>query len=274
MPDNLTGSSYITQTPPNTQGKARVDLIKSDFDALVWQKGYDVFLDKAIKCPCRNVPDAQGLSNCKNCGGSGWLFINRKKTRMVIQSMNIDTRYKEWSEEKLGTARITALNEEQLAYMDRITVATGMITTSQVLFFKKHSDGKWRAMCIYPILELVDAFIFDKPEDPLIKAEKGQDFEIVNKNWIELSETHTQKEHPTISLRYRHNPMFHVVDLTRNVMTTKAIQKGKDIDTSMPLSAVAKLAHYVLDEQNFNGDYLNDNDYSEGCDVKYTNKEC
>jgi len=125
MADNQTGNQIIQQTPPNTQGKTRVDLDKSDFDALVWQKGYDVYVDKAMKCPCRNTPDSQALSNCRNCGGSGWIFFNRKETRMVLQSMNANNRYQEWSEEKLGTVRITSLNKEQLTYMDRITIKNG-----------------------------------------------------------------------------------------------------------------------------------------------------
>lgn len=271
--NTLSNTSYIAATPVNTQGKARVDLVKSDFDAVVWQKGYSVFLDRAIKCPCRNVSDNQGLSSCKNCGGSGWVFINRKATRMVIQSMNKDTQFKEWSVEKLGTARITSLNEDKLAYMDRITITSAISTTSQILHFKQHEDSVYRAMSIYPIKSVIDAFIFKDPSQLLLKAEQGVDFTIVGGNWIELAPIHNV-QNATISLRYEHNPMYHVIDLNRDIMTTKKLEGGKDVNKNLPISAIAKSAHYVLDEQNFNGDFLLDNSYQEGCDVKYTDKQC
>lgn len=269
--NNLSGKSFIQATPVNTEGKARVDLVKSDFDAFIWQKGYDVLLDRAIKCPCRNVSDNQGLSDCKNCGGSGWVFINRKQTRVVIQSMNKDTQFKEWSMERLGTARISSLNEERLAYMDRLTVTNATVVTSQTIHFKLHSDGIYRSPIIYPIKKVIYAFIFKGSNVPLHKAEENVDFTIKEGNWIELDQQHNQ-ENATLSIRYEHNPMYHVVDINRDVMTSKKSVGGKDFDKNLPISGIARLAHYVLDEQNFNGDFLLNNSYQENCDDKYINK--
>jgi hypothetical protein len=271
--DNLSGNSYIQATPVNTQGKARVDLVKSDFDAIIWQKGYDVLLDRAIKCPCRNVADNQGLSDCKNCGGSGWCFINRKATRMVLQSMNKDTQFKEWSMERLGTTRISCLNEERISYMDRITVTSATVTTSQTVHFKEHSDGVFRAAIIYPIKKLIYSFLFKGSQTPLFRAVEGTDFDIVDGNWIELKSQHNQ-DHPTMSLRYEHNPMYHILDTNRDVMTSKKSISGKNVKNNYPVSGIAKLAHYVLDEQSFNGDFLLDNSFEENCKDKYTDKQC
>jgi hypothetical protein len=260
------GNTIIAQTPTNTQGKARVDLVKSDFDAVVYQKGYDVHLDRAMKCPCRNTPDAQGLSSCKNCGGSGWMFYNRTLTRMVVQSMNSQTKFQEWSQEKLGTARITALNETMLGYMDRVTLINTKVINSQVLFFKAHQDSKKRAMCVYPIIDMLDAFIFEGTDQPLLPAERGVDYIIAGGNWLELTAKHDALENPTISIRYTHNPSFHIVDINRNTMTTKKLTAGVDVDKNLPVSAVARSSHYVLDEEKYTADYLFDNSYIKGCD--------
>lgn len=262
MGSNLSNNSPIAKPAPQLQGKARVDLVKSDFDALVWQKGYDVLLDKAIKCPCRNIPDNQALSDCKNCGGSGWVFINRTKTRMVIQAMNRDTQYKEWSEELLGTAKLTTLENEHLSYMDRITISNATQTVSQTVHFETHSDNKVRARAYYPILNVHEVFLFDQSNVPLIKAIEGEHF-VIKDNWIELTDQHNHFE--TLSIRYDYNPSYHIIDHTRAMLTTKVIKQGRDVDTALPVSAVAKLAHYVLDEENYNNQLLFDNSYTEQC---------
>jgi len=130
----------------------------------------------------------------------------------------------------------------------------------------------------FRIRNLIDAFIFKHSTDPLIKAERATDYEIVNHNWIELDQRHVDanlsetKQYPTMSIRYQHNPMYHIIDINRDTMTTKVLTKGRDGNVSLPLSAVGRSAHYVLDEENFNGDYLNNNDYNEGCDVTYVNR--
>lgn len=261
----------IKTTAPNLQGKARVDLVKSDFDAIVWQKGYDVILEKAIECPCRNRPDGQALSDCRNCGGSGWVFYNPVQTRMVIQSINKDTQYKEWSKENLGTAKISALNEQQLSYMDKITILNAVQTLNETLFFKQHSDGVYRAMSTYKIIDIVDIFEFVDSQHPL-KVLTENDYTIVNERWIELS--NVTEQYPTISIRYTYNPIYHILDINRDVMTSKKLIAGKDINKDFPVSAVGRVAHYILNIQNFNQEYLFDNSYDKGCGTESNFKRC
>jgi hypothetical protein len=62
----------------------RADFNKSDFETLIQQKGRDVVLEKAILCGCKDKQGNQ-QSNCKNCGGAGFLFINPKETRMIYK---------------------------------------------------------------------------------------------------------------------------------------------------------------------------------------------
>jgi len=261
----------VKTTAPNLQGKARVDLVKTDFDALVWQKGYDVIVEKAIECPCRNRPDGMALSNCRNCGGSGWVFYNPNQTRMVIQSINKDTQYKEWSKENLGTAKITALNEQRLSYMDKITIINSIQSLNETLFLKQHTDGKYRVMTTYPIIDIVDIFRFADSDSPLIKL-TSDDYSIQHNQWIELNNVNEQ--YPTISVRYLYNPVYYILDVNRDVMTSKKLTAGKDIDKDFPVSAVGRAAHYILDSQNYNQDYLLDNSYDKQCDSSLNFKRC
>lgn len=281
MSSNSDSSSPIASTPISTVGKGRVDIIKSDFDALVQQKGYDVYHDKAHKCPCRNVSDNQANGSCRNCAGVGWLFTNRTETRMVIQSQSIETKYKEWSLEKTGTARITAFNETKLTYMDRVIVRNALMVNSENLHFKLHSDGKYRSYCRFNIKAVDIAYLYISPTEKLTVL-TDQDYTIKDGQWIELTDEIVAtvglidtEVLPTVSIRYEHHPQYHIWDITRQVIESYELTKSEDLerDKSMkfPTSAIGRLADDVLDQENFNEDYLFDNSFIT-CDQKVTVK--
>lgn len=271
MASNASDNVIISITPPNLLGKARVDLVKSDFDAAVWQKGYWIYLDKALRCPCRSGNDHQALSSCKNCGGSGWVYLNRYKTKMILQSMNLDTKFKEWSEERIGTVRITAMNRDEIAFMDRITVIDGRTIVNDVIFPKDYY-GELRARVNYEIISIDEIFMFDNSGVPLKRIFEGVDFEILkdnqNKptNLLRFDQKYIGRDQLTISIRYQYAPQFHILDVTRQIMNTQAIDKstGAEIVSDMPISAMGRRSHYVLDEQNYNNDFLLDNSYNQG----------
>ena len=263
---NLDNGTVITATNPTTTGYPRVDLQKGSFDALIEQKGYDVWHDKAHKCPCVNVVSDGANSACRNCGGSSWVFTNRTDTKMVIQSQSIDTTYKEWSAEKAGTARITCLNETKLTYMDRVIVRNALMTSSENVHFELHEDNVWRGYCKFNIKSIDVAYLFIRPNEKLTVLSLS-DYTIVNGKWIELGHdvidkinTNDDEVYPTISLRYEHNPEYHIIDITRQVIESYRNTQSRDLDRDksfkFPLSAIARLVHYAIDQETFNEDYL------------------
>ena len=90
------------------------------FKSLVFDKGYDVYVDRALRCPCVVESTGQALTDCNNCLGTGWIFVDRKETRLVLQGMGMEKKYENWSEINIGSARVTYNPEDNLAYMDRI----------------------------------------------------------------------------------------------------------------------------------------------------------
>lgn len=269
MSDILDSGQVILQPlPPKVKGN-RVDFLKTYFDDLVANKGYRVYLDKAMDCPCANNGDNQGLSACKNCGGSGYFWINRTLTKMVMQAMNLDTKFKEWSLVNLGTVKITTLNDNVLSMMDRITILDALSTHTETLHGKLHEgDNKYRAMTIYPVVEIEAAFLFVNTETKLTRAIEGTHFSIVDNSWIEFLSPYGT-ENVTLSIRYRHRPTYYVKDCPRNIMTTNVLESGFDIPEEMPLHAVARIADLVLNRDNFNSDYLLDNSFEESCGTNY-----
>jgi len=149
--------------------------------------------------------------------------------------------------------------------MDRVTIRNAVIGTQQNVICTQ-IEQSLRARTIYPIKEVEEIFLFESTDKPLIKLEVDVDYTIENNNWIKLDDKYVNTEHPTISIRYNHNPQYHILELTRATMTSIEKRDGVDVDSAMPLSAMVRLCHYVIDEQNFTNNFLLDNSYQNDCE--------
>ena len=103
----MTAHPVTAQTPPsNTLPKVGWDVNR--FNGLIQNHGYDVYIEKALRCPCVDRATGQALSTCKNCLGRGWFFVDRRETRLVAQGMENLRRNEQYGEVNRGLARITA----------------------------------------------------------------------------------------------------------------------------------------------------------------------
>lgn len=261
----MSGPQNITQAAaPALSGQPQVNFDKNSFEAVIWQKGYRVYHDKATKCPCK-VEAHDNLSDCRNCGGSGWIFFNRTETRMILKSMNLDTQYKDWAEETLGTVSISARDGDKIGYMDRITVLDAETLFSEVIYPKTFKNERF-ARVTYDINSIESAFMFSGSKNKLTKLELNTDYTFRD-NYFILDSKYKNYKDTSITIRYIHAPQYHVIDMPRDTMASPIKNTaGIAEDKLMPISAVGRRAHYVLDEQNYNGDYLFDNSYDDSCD--------
>jgi hypothetical protein len=151
--------------PQTTLAPPRADFERSDFERIISQKGADILFEKALMCPCKSK-STNSQSNCKNCGGSGWLFVNPKETRMLVSGLSIVNDVKPWSEEERGTIVISASDTEELAFMDRLTLINGEAIYQEVLHFKR-DGGEVFAYTAYPIKKLLYGGLFLSSTTPL-----------------------------------------------------------------------------------------------------------
>lgn len=262
------GQTIITQPPPNISKEPNVQLNKGSLDAFIHLKGYDVYHEKAIPCPCK-VEGQDNLSSCRNCLGTGWVFLNKVKTRMLVHSMNLQTKYKEWSREILGTASITARDVDKLSYMDRITLLNTDTLHSQIIHPAIYQN-KYFAYLDYPLIKVESVFMFIDPDRPLVKLEENVDFNINSSVFSLNYSKYYQKPNITISISYHHSVAFHIIDLTRDILTMEirndisGIKEWKDL----PIAAVGRKAHLVLGLDNYKGDLLIDNSFKENLNCK------
>lgn len=255
------------QKQPNLAGQPQVFLRERDFNALVWNKGYDVIVEKALRCPCRNKPDHQAVINCRNCGGTGWAYINPTKTSLVLQSMNYDTKFKDWGEEKIGMGKATFMKQEHISFMDKLTITNGEMITTEVLYPKVWSTGKLMCRTLYPIVDIEHCYLFNGSNEKLTRIRLDEDFTIEKGNYIILNDS-LNRENMTLSIRYHHNPVFYVIDIPRVMMVSPEMDKEKGgvvVDSKFPLLANVRLAHYVIGQNNYSGDWLFDNSDYDFC---------
>ena len=251
-------SSKIQDIPDLIQ-QPNFDWRRVDFEAFLYHKGYEVFHDKAVRCPCK-VKGSQYLSSCKNCRGTGWVFINRTETRMVLTSMNVNTSFKEWSEQNVGTVNVTASSNDRLGYMDRITIRNGESVLQEVLSpidFK----GQMFAYTIYDIVSIREVFMFVAENIKLRLLTEGIDY-TYEQNILKFSNEFKSVSNFSVSVTYNYNTQYHVIDITRDIRNQfNKDDGGVDVSVSYPILAVARRSHYQLDAENYVGNLILDNSY-------------
>lgn len=254
----------IHETPaPDTAKSGNVRLIQNDFNAVVWLKGYDIYLDRTIKCPCSSQGSNSPLPSCMNCGGCGWTVIKRIKTKALIQSMNRDTKFKDWSEEDMGTASITLMQGERASYMDRVSILNSSYVMKEILYPKCY-NGVYFDFATYDIEDILECTLFVDNQTPLLRLVKGTDYTISGSKFIlnsNLVPAPTLKDPgPSVSILYEAKSQYLILDSSRNEMTSPTQDSNKTFfEGKFPLSYTGRRTHFVIDKPNFEGTDILDN---------------
>ena len=266
----------LIQRVPSPLLAERVDFKLNQFETAIYKKGSDVLYRKAIKCPCKSKGSGN-LSSCKNCGGTGWLWINPMRTRMIVQSMNLSPKYLEYGEALLGTISVSSMERDRLSRMDELTILNVETESTETQFLVYNStDSLYYTYSDYDVIDLYYLAIFVSGSTELVKLELNVEFTIVGRKIVFIDSVDTNhniydgavSEDFSICMRYTHNPKYYVWDVGRDAMTTKVVTGRNEVDVKMPVNAVAMRADLVKDLENYSGDRLLDNSFLTQCDVK------
>ena len=239
----------ITTTPP-TIPDFSVQFNTKKFEGLIWDKGYEAYIDKAVPCPCRQEPTGNGLPDCTNCLGSGWVFFDRTSTKIISQSMNFNKRIENWGENTTGIAHITSRGIDRLAYMDKITLPELDAIFSQVLF-PALKNGVYSAFSIYEPKSIDSIFLFVSSDKKLLRLDSSQYSITDNKfTFADSLKSKFDGEKMKVSVRYFHYPTYHVIDVNRELMKVREKECKYDEETlkQMPVNCLVRKAHFILDE--------------------------
>ena len=250
MSSNNKKKAVVTKTQPEDI-EHQVRFEPKRFNSLVYDKGYEVFIDKALRCPCAVKGAGQALPSCNNCLGVGWVYIDRKQTRVAIQGMNADVKYENWSKLMTGMARITARATDKLAFMDRVVLREAEGYYNEILR-SKDFNGKKTCFTTYQIVSVETIFLFKGDKVPLYRLSEGE--YLIDEEKITLNNEFKNLEDFTISIRYKHLLTYHVIDMNRDlvkVRTKDDCEMEEELIEDMPISCVARKAHYLFDNLSF-----------------------
>lgn len=253
----------VIQSAPNEVNSNAQGFFQDKFEQLIWEKGYRVIREKSVQCPCKSVRVNQ-LSNCKNCGGLGWVFINPEEIRVVLRNQNENTSYKSWSQENIGNVSISTINSVQLCQMDKLTVLDTLATFGEVRHFRKSDNNILFVYCSYQICDVDYISLFVDESTKLTRLVKDIDYTfegnklfLTNKyvaGWVD-DNTYS------VTIRYMHQPSYYVTDLPRQVAQSRKSYSGKEELVDLPISAIGRRSHFVLDMETIANDRLIDNSF-------------
>lgn len=261
-------SSKTQITRQFSTGKSlQADFILPEIEATIRDKGCDCLYERAYLCPCKDSASAAPLSLCRNCGGVGWIWCNPTKTRMIVSGIASDSKMKEAALREfgmidMGAVKITAIDVDKFTYMDRITILEATAQHNQIIYPKLTDDEDiFFAFTKYNILDIDNIAFYNGSGAKLTRLFEPTDY-LFQDNIITFIDGYSAITNFSVSIRYSHRPVFHIIDILRESMTsTKGQYPQGQEKLIMPIHAIAKRAHLIKDVENYNGDRLLDNSW-------------
>lgn len=250
----------ILQTKaPSLAGYPNVEFRAGEFDATVYRKGYDVIFEKALRCPCNYQ---HPLIDCQNCHGTGFFFVNPTKTKAIMTSINQDNQYKNWTNELLGTVSVTVrdVNKINVGYLDRFTIKDEYSYFSENLIVRKVNEDLF-VFTTYKPINLISIHGFISSKEKLFVTENNT-INPDNPYCIIINDSRI-KEGDVVSVYYKHELTYRVIDIPHIVRASWAKNKSTGIEEKiqLPIQVVGRLCHLIsLDKPNFDGSGIITND--------------
>lgn len=246
--------------PPNLKGIADPEFRLNEFEAAIWNKGYDLIIENALRCPC-HAPDAP-LIDCQNCQGTGYFYVNPVRTKGLITNLNQENKFKSWSMEMLGTFQISVndINNINLNFYDRITLEKEYSYFSENLNIHRLSEFAF-VFTTYKPIDVVSIYLFTSPTEKLIKMNPS-DYEISTDNPYCIKFNIDMSLYVVASIYYKHQVQLHLIDKPHMIRSSWATNKttGAQEKIRLPLQGIARLSHLIAGNKvNYDGTGFIDN---------------
>jgi len=261
--------NVVSQIPaPNLIAPPRADFDESRYEQLIAQHGVDCLHEKALQCPCKSE-QINALSTCKNCGGTGWIFVNPKQVRIVIQGMGYKKIEEMWASLMSGMVNISYLPSLELSYYDRITRLNAKSIFSEVIDFEEPAgSSKAFGFFSYPPQQVEYVGLYQSDELGLLQLTEDQ-YTITNNriNLINIDLPAFDKiENPlTATVRYTHAPTFNVIEVARESFDKFKWDGKGEVLQELPGKAIARKTNFLEDLVKLRNGRLIDNSYKDDC---------
>ena len=253
---------------PSMYGQPQVYFRPNDFDAVIWAHGYDIKVEKAIRCPCQGASGAP-MPDCQNCHGFGYFFVNPTLTKALITGLNRSTQYVQWAPELMGTAAITVRDEDKalISYFNRVVVQDEYANFTEMVEARDMGDGSTAVFLSYAPLSKEDieaVFVYVAPEAPLFKLDPSS-YDIMPENpyCVQFANGNVQSGQG-VSFLYKHRVEYHIIDMPHEIRASLQANKqsGAMEVIKLPLQGIGRRTHLVdMQRPNYDGSGLIHNDY-------------
>jgi len=224
----------------------RSDFKPELFTALIVEKGYNCMLQHAI--PCGNIDTYTHAhpKDCKYCHGTGFVYYDSVKTKVILTSLEKDKRFITSPELLLGQTMVTVDSVESLQYRDRIINLDSLIRYSQLVKRQSNSDiDELR----FKIFEIENVYRYTNSGE-LMDIENFIDYEITDDNKIKWISSNKPDPNEIYSIRYKTHPSWIVTSFPHIIRaTTTRFLKPHESPENLPLQGIAKLEFLFYKDQ-------------------------
>ncbi len=243
--------NYVLQQSPNTIGYPSPEFDKGAFDAAITQKGYKIYQERAIACPCGDDaghPDPA----CPHCGGTGYYYIDPTEVICLITGVNVNTKYREWTMDNAGTIAVTTYDEGlNFSFFDKLTFKEkfGIFSENRVV---RSFNGKFFAWLTFQPFEVFQVAIIDLNGDLKVLS-RGDYFQDKENNEYALffKPGSGVMDGTVVSVYYKHYVQYNVIDLPHEIRASNVTDKNGNLQKiDLPVQAIARRANFVVNEGN------------------------
>ena len=199
-----------------------VNLYTEEINDVVIQRGHWAEWERAAVCSCVTRDTGQPNFNCKICNGTGFRYLQPKRIKVAVTSLNSQLSLETLGFREPGTAYATPTDDCIFGFRDRLRFPDFKCVFSEVIKWEEGLTSPKTCKIIKEILFLAD-------ED--YEYELGVDFEISNDRrhikWLNEDYKDTLKN-KNISLLYYTEPSYLVQDLLHELRATLSDRKTTD----------------------------------------------
>lgn len=260
MPDFIAQEAYRDNTPPRS-GNSTFD--KDYQESTIKSLGYNIVWWPSVAAPNNYEQQDNSLTD-QNIRGIERIWPNAFDIEAIITSIDVTRATEIEGRKDLSEIQVTVNNEYKLGRLDRIMVKDSEIAYTENLRVTRDLDtDDYIAYTTYPVKFVYATFKYESDTQPYRLLTEGSDFTVEN-NLIRFSNEFTtlSEENFNVSIRYNGTPTYYVADVPHAARTSK-IDNQRTIE--LPVMAIARLAHQILELENASKDKFLDNAFDLSC---------
>lgn len=199
----------------------RADLLTTEFDRLIEEKGAKVEWEQSIICQCLSNDSNQPDFSCPYCGGSGFRYYPAKSIRVLVTSFSSSIKLESLGVREPGTAYATPKSNVIMGFRDRLTFVDYTCKFSEAIRFNPElgdvSSKTYRN--IKEVVSLIQGDTAYEVDIDFIVTKDGYHLKWINPDY-DPTTTYT-----TMGILYLTTPRYLVQDLLHELRATY-IERG------------------------------------------------